>query len=219
VLPYVGCYEERYRLTCRIAGSLAFSLVSLAAGISSLCRSEGFVPRVRRSHRPASRGRACQPHDRVPRLMMVRLCPRSARSRTSGCRAWVSRSGNPPGTPPIRGERWSGSGDAQGLGWVRQRGERAGVSTGRQAGGPTRAARRTMQLHRSGCPAVTDGLIRFRESQILLRRVRGAPMLPRACSPAPTWCITSLEGCDWPLPYQRSCRSPPVRVLAAGCTR
>jgi hypothetical protein len=35
---------------------------------------------------------------------------------------------------------------------------------------------------RSGCPAVTDGLDGFRESQILLRRVRGrTPTLPPAC--------------------------------------
>jgi len=30
-----------------------------------------------------------------------------------------------------------------------------------------------MQLYRSGCPAVTDGLDGFRESRTLLRRVRG----------------------------------------------
>lgn len=41
-----------------------------------------------------------------------------------------------------------------------------------------------MQLHRGGCPAVTDGLDGFRESQILLRRVRGrTPALPPACWP------------------------------------
>ena len=41
------------------------------------------------------------------------------------------------------------------------------------------------ELSRCGCPAVTDGLDRFRESQMLLRRVRGrTPTLPPAYRPA-----------------------------------
>jgi hypothetical protein len=49
-----------------------------------------------------------------------------------------------------------------------------------------------MPLSRSGCPAVTEGLDRFRESQILLRRVRGRmPTLPLAYRPSATAALPS----------------------------
>lgn len=182
MLPYVGCYEERYRLTCRIAGSLAFSLASLAAGIFTLCRSQGFVPRVRRSHRPASRSRACQPHDRVPRLMMVRPCPRSARSRTSGWRAWGISFGKPSGNAadhrgavvPIGRPAGTGLGPAT---------RRVRRCQHRPAGRRTYARRK--ENHAASPERLPCGhgraLLRFREPQILPRRARGTPFACPGC--------------------------------------